>query len=99
MLLLAGQRAPGSNSGIEDPGQRDSRLVCAAAHSGGDKPGLEFEHLRCGPADLVGPGRDDRPVVAADGGTRLVEPDGQHVFGGEEPVDQAQDVLDTATAR
>ena len=96
-LLLHRQRPPGGDSGVDRGRSGDADACGSAVEGGGDDAGFDLEHLGCGPADLVGPSRDHHTIGAADGGGAAVQPDGQDVFGTQEPVDQIQDPVDAAS--
>jgi len=93
VVLLGRQRPTRQDGGVD----RSSPGDCAAGglpeDPGIDHGEFDLEHLWGCPPLLRGLGGDDLAVVAADGGGVTVAPDGQHVLGADEPVDQVQDVL------
>ena len=97
-LLLRRQRPRAATAASTARRRGDADAGGRRWSGGADDAGLDLEHLGCGPADLVGPGRDHHTVVAADGRRAAVHPDGEDVFGAKEPVDQVEDPVDAPPA-
>jgi len=97
--LLARERRRRVDHRIDKLGASDTDPGLAAPHRGGDETSLDGQHLRGRPAQLVGAGRH-RAAIGEPDPRRAVRP-GQRddTIGLEEPVHQAEHVVDPATVR
>ena len=97
LCLLVGEGCPRVEGGLDRGVVGDAGAVATPVERCGEEAGLGVEHLRGGPPVLVGPGCDRGPVAAVHNGCPVVDPNGQHVFGAEEPVDEVQYLIDPTT--
>lgn len=78
---------------------RDPDADCAAGERRGEETGLGLEHLRRRPPVFVGPRTDHGTVLAVDDRRTFIDPDRHHVGGGDELVDEVEDLIDPTAAR